>query len=102
MKHIQTISALFFFPGFSTRSRLLGIFGDPHAQLVTLVRRKKPRCAPVAGCGCLQSDLGSSTFFVCATLTIALVLVFAEFTYMLIEVPGIKFDRKLITQWKLA
>ena len=56
MKHIQTLSALFFFPGFSTRSRLLGIFGDPHAQLVTLVRRKKPRCAPVAGCGCLQSD----------------------------------------------
>lgn len=50
----------------------------------------------------LQPDLGSTAFFVCVTLTIALVLVFAEFTYRLIEVPGIKFGRKLITQWKLA
>jgi peptidoglycan/LPS O-acetylase OafA/YrhL len=39
---------------------------------------------------------------VCATLTIALVLVFAEFTYRLIEVPGIKFGRNLVTQWRLA
>lgn len=102
MKHIQMLSALFSFPGFRARSRLQGIFGDPHARLVNVVRRNKPRCAPDAGCRCLQPDPGSTTFFVCATLTIALVLVFAEFTYRLIEVSGIKFGRKLITKWKLA
>ena len=46
MKHTQTLSAVFSFPGFRARSRLQGIFGDPHARLVTLVRRKKRRCAP--------------------------------------------------------
>lgn len=50
----------------------------------------------------LQPVLGSSAIFVCAILTIALVLVFAEFTYRLIEGPGIKFGRNLVTQWKLA
>ncbi|MDF0676928.1 MAG: helix-turn-helix domain-containing protein [Nitrospira sp.] len=47
MKHIQTLSALFSFPGFRARSRLRGVFGDPHARLVTLVRRKQRRCARV-------------------------------------------------------
>lgn len=50
----------------------------------------------------LQPDLGSTAFFVCAILTITLVLVFAEFTYRLIEVPGIKFGRNLVTRWRLA
>ena len=45
MKRIQTLSALFSFPGFRARSRLHGVFGDPHARLVTLVRRKKRQCA---------------------------------------------------------
>ena len=43
MKQIQTLSALFSVPGFRARSRLHGIFGDPHARLVTLVRRKNCR-----------------------------------------------------------
>jgi hypothetical protein len=51
MKQTQTLSALFSFPGFRARSRLHGIFGDPHARLVTLVRRKKPPCARTAGRG---------------------------------------------------
>jgi hypothetical protein len=38
MKCVQTLSALFSFPGFRARSRLQGIFGDPPARLVTLVR----------------------------------------------------------------
>ena len=50
----------------------------------------------------LQPNLGSSAFFVCAALIIALVLVFAEFTYRLIEVPGIRFGRKFVTQGKLV
>lgn len=43
MKRIQTLAALFSFPGFRARSRLRGIFGDPHARLITLVRRKNCR-----------------------------------------------------------
>ena len=43
MKRIQTLSALFSFPGFRARSRLQGIFGDPHARVVTLVRQENCR-----------------------------------------------------------
>jgi peptidoglycan/LPS O-acetylase OafA/YrhL len=50
----------------------------------------------------LKPYIGSYAFFVCAALIIALVLFFAEFSYRLIEVPGIRFGRKLITQWKHA
>ncbi len=49
MQRTKTLSALFAFPGFRARSQLQGIFGDPHARLVVLVRRKKRRCAPAAG-----------------------------------------------------
>ena len=51
MQRTKTLSALFSFPGFRARSRLQGIFGDPHARLVVLVRQKKPRCARAAGSG---------------------------------------------------
>ena len=49
MPHPQTLSALFSFPGVRARSRLHGIFGDPHARLGTLVRRQTLPCAPAAG-----------------------------------------------------
>jgi hypothetical protein len=67
MKQPQTLSALFAFSGFRVRNRLQGIFGDPHAWLVVLVRRKngrvlrrwdaalcllRPHDTPVAGYGC--------------------------------------------------
>jgi hypothetical protein len=55
MKYPQTLSALFAFPGFRARSRLQGIFGDPHARLVVLVRRKKRPYAPGAGRGTVPS-----------------------------------------------
>lgn len=45
--------------------------------------------------------IGLNAFFVCAVLIIVTVLMFAEFTYRLIEVPGIGFGRKLITQGRL-
>lgn len=51
MKRIQTLAALFSFPGFRARSRLQGVFGDPHARLITLVRRKKPPYARAVGRG---------------------------------------------------
>ena len=49
MKRIQTLAALFSFSGFRARSRLQGLFGDPHARLIILVRRKKT--AVCSGCG---------------------------------------------------
>ncbi len=49
MQHTKTLSAVFSFQGFRARSQLQGIFGDPHAQLVVLVRRKKT--AMCSGCG---------------------------------------------------
>lgn len=61
MKRVQTLSALFSVPGFRARSRLQGIFGDPRARLVTLVRRKKPRCAPA-----VERGTGPSTTARCA------------------------------------
>jgi hypothetical protein len=33
------------FPGFRPRATVQGLFGDPHARLVTLVRRGKKRSA---------------------------------------------------------
>jgi len=44
----------------------------------------------------------ANAFFVCATLTIALALMYAELTYRLIEVPGINFGRKLILKRRFA
>lgn len=49
-----------------------------------------------------QPYLGASAFFVCATIIITLVLVFAEFTYRLIEVPGISLGRRLILKRRLV
>ena len=75
MQHTKTLSAVFSFPGFRARSQLQGIFGDPHARLVVLVRRKKRRCAPAAGpdpgrsmtvrrggCGIPMRPAGASTW----------------------------------------
>lgn len=49
-----------------------------------------------------QPHFGSYAFFVCAILITVLILSVAEFTYRFIEVPGISFGRKLITQRRLA
>jgi hypothetical protein len=57
MKDTQTLSALFSVPGFRARSRLQGIFGDPHARLVVLVRRKQPPCARAARPGTGRSTI---------------------------------------------
>jgi peptidoglycan/LPS O-acetylase OafA/YrhL len=50
----------------------------------------------------LEVYFDAYAFFICATFIIVLVLVFAEFTYRFIEVPGIKFGRELIKQEKLT
>lgn len=46
--------------------------------------------------GSLSPHLGASAFFVCAALVLLVVLAVAEFTYRLIEVPGIDLGRRLI------
>lgn len=39
------------FPGFRPLEKIRGLFGDPKARVITLVRRsKKPSATPVAGC----------------------------------------------------
>ena len=50
----------------------------------------------------LQPYLGGYAYFVCAVLAIALVLVFAEATYRLVEVPGIRLGQKLIRKRQYA
>lgn len=39
---------------------------------------------------------GAYAFFICAIFVLALILIVAEFSYRFIEIPGIKFGRKLI------
>lgn len=36
------------YPGFRPRSKIKGMFGDPKAVVITLVRRQKKRCVGVA------------------------------------------------------
>ncbi len=40
MKHAQTLSALFSFPGFRARSRLQGVFGNRHLGFVEGLKNK--------------------------------------------------------------
>jgi len=41
MKNPKSIRALFVFPGFTTASKLLDVFGDRYARVIQLKRRKK-------------------------------------------------------------
>lgn len=43
-----------------------------------------------------SSVIGSYSYFICASILLIAVLVVAEFTYRLIEVPGINLARRLI------
>lgn len=49
----------------------------------------------------LAPYFGVSSFFICAVFIIALILAFAELTYCYIEVPGIKYGRKLIIRMRV-
>lgn len=41
MKTYKTLSEIYSHPGFRARSKLTGIFGDPYARVISLVRRQK-------------------------------------------------------------
>ncbi len=53
MKNPKTIRSLFAFPGFTAKSKLVGIFGDRYARIIQLKRRKKQPSVPtvVTGAG---------------------------------------------------
>lgn len=41
MKTCKTLSELYSHPGFRARNKLTGIYGDPYARVIKLVRRQK-------------------------------------------------------------
>ena len=41
MKTCKTLSELYSHPGFRARNKLIGIYGDPSARVIKLVRRQK-------------------------------------------------------------
>ena len=41
MKTCKTLSELYSHPGFRARSKLTGVYGDPYARIIKLVRRQK-------------------------------------------------------------
>ena len=47
MKTCTTLSELYSHPGFRARSKLTGIYGDPYARVIRLVRRQKKQFAQV-------------------------------------------------------
>jgi hypothetical protein len=48
MKSPRTVRELFSMPGFVANATLDGVFGDRHARIITLTRRKKRLCVPTA------------------------------------------------------
>lgn len=48
MKTGHTLLELYRFVGFRPLGRLKGVWGDPHARVITLVRREKKRFVEVA------------------------------------------------------
>ena len=45
MKEASTLQELFSFPGFKAKRQLQGVFGNPKARIVELMRQKKERYA---------------------------------------------------------
>jgi peptidoglycan/LPS O-acetylase OafA/YrhL len=50
----------------------------------------------------LLPHIGQSAYFICAALLFSSILIFAELTYRLVEVPGINVSRKLIKTREVA
>jgi hypothetical protein len=48
MAKFQQLDDLYRFPGFVPQSRIRGVFGDPRAVVITLLRRRKKRFATSA------------------------------------------------------
>lgn len=50
---------LYRFPGFRPSPTVRGIFGDPHARIITLTRREKKRAAAAAGASTAPGTIAS-------------------------------------------
>lgn len=48
MSKVKRLLDEYHFPGFRSKAKVKGIFGDPKARVITLVRRQKKQCAAVA------------------------------------------------------
>ena len=60
------------FPGFRPQARLRGVFGDPKARVITLIRRSKKRCAVcVARCTGVSTTAPGGRFAICRAATCA-------------------------------
>ncbi len=60
------------FAGFRTLETVQGLFGDPHARLITLVRRGKKRSAgPAAQCTTVGTTAGADVPEICPVGTTA-------------------------------
>ena len=61
------------FAGFCSLQRAQGMFGDPNAGFVTLVRREKKRCAgPAVPCIVAGTTAGNGGFGICpAPITVS-------------------------------
>ena len=57
-KQVRRLLDAYRFPGFRPQATVKGVFGDPKARIVTLVRRGKKRCAVAAVIG---SPAGTTT-----------------------------------------
>lgn len=51
--------------------------------------------------GLFSPSIGSYAYLMSASLVMLVILVLAEFTYRLVEVPGISLGRKLIVRRKM-
>jgi hypothetical protein len=65
MRKLRRLSDSYRFPGFKPKQAVIGIFGDPHARVVTLVRQGKKlyvvSAEQVAGLSMIESSEGFGT-----------------------------------------
>jgi peptidoglycan/LPS O-acetylase OafA/YrhL len=92
------------FPSLLIANRFLEYLGERsfsiyllHPIIITFSKAQLQKTS-----GALQPYIGYNAFFVCAALTMLLVLLSAELTYRLVETPGIRFGRELITRGRHA
>ena len=70
-KRARRLTDAYAFPGFRPRTKVRGVFGDPKARIVTLVRRSKKQSAAFANWGSRDGTTGGRvTFAICRAATL--------------------------------
>jgi hypothetical protein len=62
-KRARRLTDAYAFPGFRPQTLVRGIFGDPKARIVALVRRSKKRCVVFAGESIAAGTIGAPAWF---------------------------------------